>query len=92
MSYILLLEDSIINKRFLSPEIYHTRINFFNESGMEMEFEKRKKPYQIPDNAINSVDIDFCVCGFFFLMDNIPNQIPMVFTFHWMHFGLPRWC
>ena len=66
VSYILLLEDSIINKRFLSPEIYHTRINFFNKSGMKMEFEKRKKPYQIPDNAINSVDIDFCVCGFFF--------------------------
>ena len=53
-----------------------------------MEFEKRKKPYKIPDNAITFCAYRFFVCGF--LMDDVPNEIPMVFTFHWIHFGFSQ--
>ena len=60
ITYILLLQDSMINKRFLSPKLYYSRINFFNGNGMEIEFKKRKKHYKIPDYSITS-------CAYFFL-------------------------
>ena len=80
MSYVLLLEDSIINKRFLSPQIHHPRINFFNESGMEMECEKREKPYKIPDNAITCCAYKFvcvcvCVCLFCFVLFSLESGL-----------------
>lgn len=52
--YILLLQDSMINKKFLRPTIYHIRINFFNRNGMEIEFKKRKKQHKISDYEITS--------------------------------------